>query len=199
MIRVQREDIDVGAEIAGLTQGNHKIGGLAIPHHTAYRARNRGKDWDYYDPEVSPFVEVYSVHGSSEGTGTPVGMHQNSNMGPRVSGGSWQEWTTNDGWSTGLRTAWWYGHQCQFGSGPYGPCDFFLTAMPAMWWGYQGTGQVGGAIAMLTDAFGNGCDVAACPLGYCSAGVNIDDTWIECVAASPVEESSWGAIKSMYR
>ncbi len=30
MIRVQREDFDVGAEIAGLTQGNRKIGGLAV-------------------------------------------------------------------------------------------------------------------------------------------------------------------------
>ena len=30
MIRVQREDFDVGAEIAGLTRGNHKVGGLAV-------------------------------------------------------------------------------------------------------------------------------------------------------------------------
>jgi molybdopterin synthase catalytic subunit len=29
MIRVQREDFDVGAEIAALTAGNHKIGGVA--------------------------------------------------------------------------------------------------------------------------------------------------------------------------
>ena len=28
MIRVQREDFDLGAELAALTQGNHKIGGL---------------------------------------------------------------------------------------------------------------------------------------------------------------------------
>ncbi len=30
MIRVQREDFDVGAEMAALTAGNHKIGGLAV-------------------------------------------------------------------------------------------------------------------------------------------------------------------------
>ncbi len=30
MIRVQREDFDLGAEVAALTQGNHKIGGLAV-------------------------------------------------------------------------------------------------------------------------------------------------------------------------
>lgn len=29
MIRVQREDFDIGAEIAGLTGGNHRIGGVA--------------------------------------------------------------------------------------------------------------------------------------------------------------------------
>ena len=30
MIRVQREDFDVGAEVAALTRGNHDIGGLAV-------------------------------------------------------------------------------------------------------------------------------------------------------------------------
>ena len=30
MIRVQREDFDVGQEIAALTRGNHKIGGLSV-------------------------------------------------------------------------------------------------------------------------------------------------------------------------
>ncbi len=30
MIRVQREDFDLGAELAALTEGNHKIGGLAV-------------------------------------------------------------------------------------------------------------------------------------------------------------------------
>ncbi len=30
MIRVQREDFDLGAEIEALTRGNHKVGGLAV-------------------------------------------------------------------------------------------------------------------------------------------------------------------------
>ncbi len=30
MIRVQREDFDVGAEMAALTAGNHSVGGLAV-------------------------------------------------------------------------------------------------------------------------------------------------------------------------
>ena len=52
---------------------------------------------------------------------------------------------------------------------------------------------------MFTDAFGNGCDLAGCSLGYCSAGITIDDTWIEVSYNTPVEESSWGSIKSLYR
>ena len=30
MIKVQREDFDVGAELSELTAGNHQIGGLAV-------------------------------------------------------------------------------------------------------------------------------------------------------------------------
>ncbi len=30
MIRVQREDFDLGAEMAALTAGNHSVGGLAV-------------------------------------------------------------------------------------------------------------------------------------------------------------------------
>ncbi len=29
MIRVQQEDFDVGAELAGLSDGNHDVGGVA--------------------------------------------------------------------------------------------------------------------------------------------------------------------------
>ncbi len=116
-------------------------------------------------------------------------------------GGSWQEWGTADGGANWTRTGWWYGHQCQFGSGPYGPCDQFLTTMPLVYPGnpYNGT-LVGMKIVMLTDGLGNGCDQAACPLGYCSSGMNFDDTWIEVTECpNPVEDSSWGKIKSMYR
>jgi len=31
------------------------------------------------------------------------------------------------------------------------------------------------------------------------AGINLDDTWFEGQVAVPVEESSWGSIKAMYR
>jgi hypothetical protein len=64
---------------------------FAIPHHTAYTPAHRGKDWSCYDPVLSPVMEVYSVHGSSEGPDTPRDMTSNASMGPRSSGSSWQD------------------------------------------------------------------------------------------------------------
>lgn len=61
--------------------------GIAIPHHTGYKVRERGKDWSYFDPDISPLVEIYSSHGSSEGVDTPFSLDNNKSMGPRsVSG-----------------------------------------------------------------------------------------------------------------
>ncbi|PIE04626.1 MAG: hypothetical protein CSA76_03120 [Spirochaetales bacterium] len=44
-----------------------RVKAIAIPHHTAYLPGFRGKDWSVLSPELSPFCEIYSVHGSSEG------------------------------------------------------------------------------------------------------------------------------------
>ncbi len=112
-------------------------------------------------------------------------------------GGSWQEIAVADG--AEIVTGWWYGHQCQF-STPAGPCGHYLGVIPIVGPGvFPSASMVGGEWIMLTDSLGNGCDVAACPLGYCSAGMNIDDTWIEVTVPVAVEDSSWGKIKSMYR
>ena len=72
--------------------------GIAIPHHTGYQVGQRGKHWDYYDPELSPFMEIFSDHGSSEGCNTPFTMNRVASMGPRVSGG-----TAQDGLARGYR------------------------------------------------------------------------------------------------
>ena len=42
---------------------------ILVPHHIAY---NQGVDWDALDRDLSPVVEVYSEHGSSERDG---GLH----------------------------------------------------------------------------------------------------------------------------
>ena len=65
--------------------------GIAIPHHTAYKIGERGKDWDYFDENLSPLAEIFSGHGSSEGSLTPVGLESNLSMGPRIQGSSIQE------------------------------------------------------------------------------------------------------------
>jgi hypothetical protein len=63
---------------------------FAIPHHTGYEARWRGKDWDIHDEELSPVMEIFSSHGSSEGCATPAPLETNESMGPRVTEGTYQ-------------------------------------------------------------------------------------------------------------
>ena len=83
--------LDLSGTLEELYGNLRKAGGIAVPHHTAYAPGNRAKNWDYHDEELSPFAEIYSVHGSSEGCLTPIGMYRNGSMSPRVSGGSIQD------------------------------------------------------------------------------------------------------------
>ena len=64
---------------------------LVIPHHTAYREGQRGKDWSCHDPAMSPVTEIYSAHGSSEGPAAPLRLRRSTSMGPGVSGGTFQD------------------------------------------------------------------------------------------------------------
>lgn len=64
---------------------------IAIPHHTAYCKAHRGKDWDIYNEALSPVMEVFSIHGSSEGFDTPFPLEPNPDMAPRTTGGTYQD------------------------------------------------------------------------------------------------------------
>ncbi|MCK4283268.1 MAG: DUF3604 domain-containing protein [Candidatus Brocadiae bacterium] len=64
---------------------------LAIPHHTAYRPGRRGRDWSVLEEELSPFAELYSVHGCSETDEEWIGLRRNTHMGPGMAGGTYQE------------------------------------------------------------------------------------------------------------
>lgn len=75
--------------------------GIAIPHHTAYLPGQRGKDWSVFDEELSPVMEIFSIHGSSEGCDTPRPLDSNTSMGPRTSGGSFQD-ALNRGYRIGV-------------------------------------------------------------------------------------------------
>ncbi len=77
--------LDLSLHIDDLHAHLRELGAIAIPHHTGYAFANRGKDWSHYDEEVSPFAEIFSVHGSSEACGTPFTMMRNGAMSPRVS------------------------------------------------------------------------------------------------------------------
>ncbi|HDN98079.1 MAG TPA: hypothetical protein ENG68_02880 [bacterium] len=61
---------------------------IAIPHHTAYKVGQRGKNWDFHDEVLSPFAEIYSSHGSSEQDITEEPLYSNFHMGPSTSGGT---------------------------------------------------------------------------------------------------------------
>lgn len=68
------------------------VDAFVIPHHTAYPVGVCGKDWRFHDERLSPFVEIYSLHGSSEEpTGIQPILTYGSWMGPGASGGSVQE------------------------------------------------------------------------------------------------------------
>jgi hypothetical protein len=64
---------------------------LVIPHHTGYRPGRRGRDWSVWDEELSPFAEIYSVHGCSETDEEWIGMRRNFYMGPGQGGGTYQD------------------------------------------------------------------------------------------------------------
>jgi hypothetical protein len=83
--------LDLSMDAPDLFANLRKTEAYAIPHHTAYRVGNRGKDWSFHDPRISPVAEIFSVHGSSEGIGTPYDMRMNASMSPRVSGGTIQD------------------------------------------------------------------------------------------------------------
>ena len=57
---------------------------IGIPHHLAYQLDNRGKNWATHDESFSPFVEIYSSHGSSENDNGPIEMTRHVHMGPRT-------------------------------------------------------------------------------------------------------------------
>jgi hypothetical protein len=71
-------------------------GAIIIPHHIGYAAGYRGIDWRHFRAERSPFVEIFSLHGSSEGESSPYPMLHD--MGPRDFGS-----TAEAGWAMGHR------------------------------------------------------------------------------------------------
>lgn len=77
--------------IAALYECLRDLDAIAIPHHTGYYVGQRAPTWSACDEQISPFVEIFSIHGCSETDEEWIGLRHNSHMGPGVSGGTYQE------------------------------------------------------------------------------------------------------------
>jgi len=75
------QPLDHSKTLSQLFENLKKNLGIAVPHHTAYQVGERGKDWNFHDDNLSPFAEIYSFHGSSEGCDTPYSMNKVLKMG----------------------------------------------------------------------------------------------------------------------
>ena len=64
---------------------------IAIPHHTGYLVGQRAPRWDLCDEQLSPYAEIFSIHGSSETDEEWIGLRNNSHMGPGTAGGTYQD------------------------------------------------------------------------------------------------------------
>ncbi|MPQ96088.1 hypothetical protein [Thioclava sp. JE_KL1] len=72
---------------------------LAFPHHIGYRQGARGINWKTFDRTLSPFVEMFSMHGCAETSETERSyLHS---MGP-VDGHSTMEWGLHEGHVFGI-------------------------------------------------------------------------------------------------
>lgn len=61
---------------------------LAFPHHIGYRTGARGINWSTFDRELSPFVEMFSMHGCAETSES--GQSYLHSMGPVDAGSTMQ-------------------------------------------------------------------------------------------------------------
>ena len=88
----KREGLPIYTEmdLPALYDRLRKIPALAIPHHTAYHPGIRAPYWRHTDEKISPFAEIYSIHGCSETDEAWVGMRQNSHMGPAMGTSTYQ-------------------------------------------------------------------------------------------------------------
>ena len=65
-----------------LYAGLRGLDAIAIPHHIGYVTRHRAPRWEEWDEELSPYAEIYSVHGCSETDEEWTPLRRNVHMGP---------------------------------------------------------------------------------------------------------------------
>lgn len=90
---------DVKAALRQAAERGEVPPALVIPHHIGYPAGYRGINWETYTAEMSPFVEIFSIHGCSESDEAPYPLLRR--MGPR-DGRSTGSWGLRQGHRVGL-------------------------------------------------------------------------------------------------
>ena len=80
-----------------LQQYARETGAMVIPHHLAYKQGWRGANFQYFDPSVSPVIEIYSEHGLSESDRAPYDYITHS------TGGRWTRNTVQAAMRRGVR------------------------------------------------------------------------------------------------
>ncbi|MBN2451932.1 MAG: hypothetical protein JXR77_16210 [Lentisphaeria bacterium] len=91
ILRHEGPDICTAPTLAGLYAAIRGLEALAIPHHTAYLPGMRAPRWEACDPALSPFTEIFSVHGCSETDEERPGLRRNPHMGPGTAGGTYRD------------------------------------------------------------------------------------------------------------
>jgi hypothetical protein len=74
------DDCNTGAKVVARVR---EIGGIAIPHHIGWT----GMDWENFDPQVTPVIEIVSVHGAYEHMGNRPITHRGGLRGHFVQDG----------------------------------------------------------------------------------------------------------------
>lgn len=64
---------------------------IAIPHHTGYAPTHRAPVWRDCNEALSPFAELFSVHGCSETDSEWIGLRKNLSMGPGTAGATYED------------------------------------------------------------------------------------------------------------
>ena len=89
--REENQPLLTEATVTDLYDRLRGLDAIAIPHHTGYLPGMRAPLWASCDDTLSPFAELYSCHGCSETDEELIGLRHNTNMGPGVGGGTYQE------------------------------------------------------------------------------------------------------------